>query len=60
MSPNLDDDFIFTISDHDDVSDDGGNDEAASAKLAGAGKKRKYTEDPDLHSLERGGRSVFW
>ncbi|KAL6156536.1 nucleolar DEAD-box protein required for synthesis of 60S ribosomal subunit [Exserohilum turcicum] len=51
MAPNLDDDFIFTISDHDDVSDDGGADEAAaaSAKLAGAGKKRKYTEDPDLN-----------
>jgi ATP-dependent RNA helicase DDX27 len=51
MAPNLDDDFIFTISDHDDVSDDGGADEAAAAatKLAGAGKKRKYTEDPDLN-----------
>jgi ATP-dependent RNA helicase DDX27 len=46
----LDDDFVFTISDHDDVSDDGGADEsAARAKLAGAGKKRKYTEDPDLN-----------
>ncbi|KAF7675444.1 dead-domain-containing protein [Alternaria burnsii] len=52
MAPNLDDDFIFTISDHDDVSDDGGADDdaaAATAKLAGAGKKRKYTEDPDLN-----------
>ncbi|KAE8833229.1 hypothetical protein HRS9139_05048 [Pyrenophora teres f. teres] len=50
MAPNLDDDFIFTISDHDDVSDDGGADElAAATKLAGAGKKRKYTEDPDLN-----------
>ncbi|RYN32450.1 ATP-dependent RNA helicase [Alternaria tenuissima] len=51
MAPNLDDDFIFTISDHDDVSDDGGADDAAAAtaKLAGAGKKRKYTEDPDLN-----------
>jgi ATP-dependent RNA helicase DDX27 len=51
MAPNLDDDFIFTISDHDDVSDDGGAEEdaAATAKLAGAGKKRKYTEDPDLN-----------
>ncbi|KAI4623284.1 nucleolar DEAD-box protein required for synthesis of 60S ribosomal subunit [Alternaria metachromatica] len=49
MAPK-DDDFIFTISDHDDVSDDGGADEAAAtAKLAGAGKKRKYTEDPDLN-----------
>ncbi|CAN9108410.1 unnamed protein product [Alternaria alternata] len=51
MAPNLDEDFIFTISDHDDVSDDGGADDAAAAtaKLAGAGKKRKYTEDPDLN-----------
>jgi ATP-dependent RNA helicase DDX27 len=53
MAP--DDDFIFTISDHDDVSDDGGaynggaDESAARAKLAGAGKKRKYTEDPDLN-----------
>jgi ATP-dependent RNA helicase DDX27 len=51
MAPSFDDDFIFTISDHDDVSDDGGADElaATTAKLAGAGKKRKYTEDPDLN-----------
>lgn len=51
MAPRIDDDFIFTISDHDDVSDDGGSDEAAaaSAKLAGRGKKRKHTEDPDLN-----------
>ncbi|OAL56204.1 DEAD-domain-containing protein [Pyrenochaeta sp. DS3sAY3a] len=51
MAPNFDDDFIFTISDHDDVSDDGGADESASAsaKLSGRGKKRKYTEDPDLN-----------
>lgn len=51
MAPNIDDDFIFTISDHEDVSDDGGAEEfaAATAKLAGAGKKRKYTEDPDLN-----------
>jgi ATP-dependent RNA helicase DDX27 len=51
MAPRIDDDFIFTISDHDDVSDDGGADEAAaaSAKLAGRGKKRKHTEDPDLN-----------
>ena len=49
MAPK-DDDFIFTISDHEDVSDDGGADDAAAtAKLAGAGKKRKYTEDPDLN-----------
>lgn len=52
MAPNFDDDFIFTISDHDDVSDDGGAEETAAttAKLAGAGKKRKFTEDPDLHT----------
>jgi ATP-dependent RNA helicase DDX27 len=50
MAPNIDDDFVFTISDHDDVSDDGGAEEAAaSAKLSGRGKKRKYTEDPDLN-----------
>lgn len=51
MAPNIDDDFIFTISDHDDVSDDGGADDlaAASAKLSGRGKKRKHTEDPDLN-----------
>ena len=52
MAPTFEDDFIFTISDHDDVSDDGGAEEpvATSAKLAGAGKKRKFTEDPDLHT----------
>jgi ATP-dependent RNA helicase DDX27 len=52
MAPSFDDDFIFTISDHDDVSDDGGADDsaaAASAKLSGRGKKRKHTEDPDLN-----------
>ncbi|KAF1947442.1 ATP-dependent RNA helicase-like protein DRS1 [Clathrospora elynae] len=51
MAPNIDDDFVFTISDHDDVSDDGGAEELAAAtpKLSGAGKKRKYTEDPDLN-----------
>ena len=51
MAPRIDDDFVFTISDHDDVSDDGGAEEiaAASAKLAGRGKKRKHTEDPDLN-----------
>ncbi|KAF2033956.1 ATP-dependent RNA helicase-like protein DRS1 [Setomelanomma holmii] len=50
MAPH-DDDFVFTISDQDDVSDDGGAEEAvaASAKLAGRGKKRKHTEDPDAH-----------
>lgn len=52
MAPNLDDDFVFTISDHDDVSDDGGAEDpsAASAKLSGRGKKRKYTEDPELNT----------
>ena len=51
MAPILDDDFVFTISDHDDVSDDGGIEEGegAFAKLSGRGKKRKYTEDPDLN-----------
>jgi ATP-dependent RNA helicase DDX27 len=49
MAPHIDDDFVFTISDHDDVSDDGGADDAAATRLAGAGKKRKYTEDPDLN-----------
>ncbi|KAF2124754.1 ATP-dependent RNA helicase DRS1 [Dothidotthia symphoricarpi CBS 119687] len=50
MAPNLDDDFVFTISDHDDVSDDGGLAELAAAeRLSGQGKKRKYTEDPDLN-----------
>ncbi|KAL5116120.1 nucleolar DEAD-box protein required for synthesis of 60S ribosomal subunit [Pleosporales sp. CAS-2024a] len=50
MAPRIDDDFVFTISDHDDVSDDGGADEpATSAKLSGRGKKRKHTEDPDLN-----------
>jgi ATP-dependent RNA helicase DDX27 len=54
MAPNIDDDFIFTISDHDDVSDDGGAEEAAIAKLAGRGKKRKHTEDPtDLNVREK-------
>lgn len=50
MAPKNHDDFIFTISDHDDVSDDGGaEDVAAAAKLSGRGKKRKHTEDPDLN-----------
>jgi ATP-dependent RNA helicase DDX27 len=48
MAPK-DDDFVFTISDHEDVSDDGGFDDAVAAKLAARGKKRKHTEDPDLH-----------
>ncbi|KAJ4288671.1 nucleolar DEAD-box protein required for synthesis of 60S ribosomal subunit [Kalmusia sp. IMI 367209] len=41
MAPNHDDDFIFTISDHDDVSDDGADPEEPT-KLAGRGKKRKF------------------
>jgi ATP-dependent RNA helicase DDX27 len=51
MAPKIDDDFVFTISDHDDVSDDGDLEDlaAASAKLAGQGKKRKFTEDPELN-----------
>jgi ATP-dependent RNA helicase DDX27 len=55
MAPKIDDDFIFTISDHDDVSDDGGLDGASSdaAKLSGRGKKRKFTEDPDLNIVPK-------
>jgi ATP-dependent RNA helicase DDX27 len=51
MAPTTDDDFVFTISDHDDISDDGGAADvaASSAKLAGQGKKRKYTEDSDVN-----------
>ncbi|PSN74868.1 DEAD-domain-containing protein [Corynespora cassiicola Philippines] len=51
MAPKIDDDFVFTISDHDDVSDDGGLEDAQAeaAKLSGRGKKRKHTEDPDLN-----------
>lgn len=49
MAPKVDDDFIFTISDHEDVSDDGGFEDSATDKVSGRGKKRKYTEDPDLH-----------
>lgn len=51
MAPKTDDDFVFTISDHDDVSDDGGLEDLASeaTKLAGRGKKRKHTEDPDVN-----------
>jgi ATP-dependent RNA helicase DDX27 len=46
MAPKTDDDFVFTISDNDEVSDDGGLEEDAPSKLAGRGKKRKY-EDAD-------------
>jgi len=50
MAPRIDDDFVFTISDHDDVSDDGGAEETPTTpKLSGQGKKRKFTEDPDLN-----------
>lgn len=51
MAPQVEDDFVFTISDHDDVSDDGGFEDAAAEppKLSGRGKKRKYMEDPDLN-----------
>ncbi|KAF2011156.1 ATP-dependent RNA helicase DRS1 [Aaosphaeria arxii CBS 175.79] len=51
MAPKFDDDFVFTISDHDDVSDDGGLEElsAQATTLAGRGKKRKHTEDPDAN-----------
>jgi ATP-dependent RNA helicase DDX27 len=47
MVARKDDDFVFTISDHDDVSDDGGLDDIPSeaAKLAGRGKKRKHSDD---------------
>ena len=49
MAPK-DDDFVFTIDDDDVISDDGGAEDLhEAAKLAGKGKKRKYTEDPDLY-----------
>jgi ATP-dependent RNA helicase DDX27 len=46
MAPKIDDDFVFTISDHDDISDDGGLDDerTTKTKLAGTGKKRKFVE----------------
>jgi ATP-dependent RNA helicase DDX27 len=49
MAPIVDDDFVFTISDHDNVSDDGGLDSTPSdaPKLSGRGKKRKFAEDLD-------------
>jgi ATP-dependent RNA helicase DDX27 len=58
MAPK-DDDFVFTIDDDEIVSDDGGaaEDLQAAAKLAGNGKKRKYTEDPDLNVLPKGAAS---
>jgi ATP-dependent RNA helicase DDX27 len=46
MASTKDDDFVFTISDHEDVSDDGGlEDERLGLKLAGVGKKRKFTDE---------------
>ncbi|KAF2119870.1 P-loop containing nucleoside triphosphate hydrolase protein [Lophiotrema nucula] len=51
MAPRAAEDFVFTISDHDDVSDDGGLDDLPTSdatKLSGRGKKRKYTEDASL------------
>ena len=55
MAPSNDDDFVFTISDHDDVSDDGGLEGALSdaTKLAGRGKKRKFTEDPEANVVPK-------
>ncbi|CAI6336457.1 unnamed protein product [Periconia digitata] len=47
MAPKVNDDFVFTISDHEDVSDDGDLEDSPAAKLSGHGKKRKFSEDPD-------------
>lgn len=44
MAPKVDDDFIFTISDHDDVSDDGAEQPDDKPKLSGRGKKRKLDD----------------
>jgi ATP-dependent RNA helicase DDX27 len=44
MAPRIDDDFIFTISDHEDVSDDGAELGDEPSKLAGRGKKRKLDD----------------
>lgn len=54
MAPKIDDDFVFTISDHDDVSDDGGLDDVATSKLAGRGKKRKHSDDADVSTTDAG------
>ncbi|ORY13354.1 P-loop containing nucleoside triphosphate hydrolase protein [Clohesyomyces aquaticus] len=57
MAPNTNDDFVFTISDHDDVSDDGGFDDLPSkTKLSGHGKKRKYEEETDV-DLQANGKA---
>ncbi|KAF2442743.1 ATP-dependent RNA helicase-like protein DRS1 [Karstenula rhodostoma CBS 690.94] len=44
MAPRTDDDFVFTISDHEDVSDDGAELGDEPSKLAGRGKKRKLDD----------------
>ncbi|KAF2650632.1 DEAD-domain-containing protein [Lophiostoma macrostomum CBS 122681] len=44
MAPRDYDDFVYTISDHDEVSDDG-DDLPAPSILAGRGKKRKHTDE---------------
>ncbi|KAF2683743.1 DEAD-domain-containing protein [Lentithecium fluviatile CBS 122367] len=55
MAPKDDEDFVFTISDHDDVSDDGGLEGVSidAPKLSGRGKKRKFTEDPDKNVMPK-------
>ncbi|KAF1995698.1 DEAD-domain-containing protein [Amniculicola lignicola CBS 123094] len=54
MAPKkVDDDFVFTIEDDDEVSGD--EIEVEAKPLAGAGKKRKYTEDPDAGTLPKEG-----
>lgn len=55
MAPKIDDDFVFTISDHDDVSDDGGLEDvpSQSTKLSGRGRKRKYTEDLGVNTKSK-------
>jgi ATP-dependent RNA helicase DDX27 len=57
MAPKTDDDFVFTIEDNDDISDDGGLDDLPSeaAKLSGHGKKRKYSEEPDVNTRPKEG-----
>ncbi|KAF2259931.1 DEAD-domain-containing protein [Lojkania enalia] len=56
MAPQKDDDFVFTISDHDEVSGDSSFEDLPRNmnKLAGRGKKRKFTESPDLNSEPKG------
>ncbi|KAF2740846.1 ATP-dependent RNA helicase-like protein DRS1 [Polyplosphaeria fusca] len=50
MAPKPDEDFVFTISDNDDVSDDGAFDDLPASKLSGRGKKRKYSDEPDVNT----------